>query len=61
MPERARPAWELEVEAQAINAEPWEPMSGMVKRECPWCRYFFAAPVDSQEQRCPDCCMVNRS
>jgi hypothetical protein len=26
----------------------------------PWCRYFFAVPVDSQEQRCADCCMVSR-
>jgi hypothetical protein len=46
---------ELEQQARAINAEPWEPMPGMVKRQCPWCRYFFAAPTDSHEQRCPDC------
>jgi hypothetical protein len=41
--------------ARAANAEPWEPMPGMVKRECPECRYLFAAPVDSAERRCPDC------
>ena len=50
-----RPAWELEEQARAINAQPWEPMPGMVKRQCPWCRYFFAAPADSHEPRCPDC------
>jgi hypothetical protein len=40
---------------RAINAEPWEPLPGMVKRQCDWCRYFFAAPADSHEPRCPDC------
>ena len=43
---------EAEATARAINAEPWEPMAGMVKRQCPQCRYFFAAPVDSTEPRC---------
>jgi hypothetical protein len=56
---RWRPAWELEQEARAINAEPWEPMPGMVKRQCPWCRYFFAAPAHSHEPRCPDCTRAN--
>jgi hypothetical protein len=41
--------------ARRVNAEPWEPMPGMVKRQCPWCRYWFAAPASSQELRCPDC------
>jgi hypothetical protein len=27
-----RPAWELEQEARAVNAPPWEPLPGMVKR-----------------------------
>jgi hypothetical protein len=45
----------LETRARAANAEPWEPMPGMVKRQCPSCDYFFAAPADSREQRCPDC------
>ena len=44
-----------EAEARAINAEPWEPTAGMVKRQCPRCRYFFASPVDSTERRCADC------
>jgi hypothetical protein len=44
-----------EARARAINAEPREPPSGMVKRQCPWCRYLFAAAADSQERRCPDC------
>ena len=50
-----KPAWELEQEARAVNALPWEPMPGMVKRRCDWCRYFFAAPATSHEPRCPDC------
>jgi hypothetical protein len=48
-------AAEAEATARAINAEPWEPMPGMVKRLCPRCRYFFASPVDSPERRCADC------
>jgi hypothetical protein len=48
-------AVEAEEVARAINAEPWEPMAGMVKRLCPRCRYFFAAPADSTEPRCANC------
>ena len=48
-------AAEAEPIARAINAEPWEPMAGMVKRLCPRCRYFFASPADSAERRCADC------
>jgi hypothetical protein len=48
-------AEEAEATARAINAEPWEPPAGMVKRQCPQCRYFFASPVDSAERRCADC------
>jgi hypothetical protein len=39
----------------AANAEPWEPLPGMVKRQCPRCRYFFAAPEDADELHCVDC------
>jgi hypothetical protein len=46
---------EAEAEARAINAEPWEPMAGMVKRQCVRCRYFFASPADSTERRCANC------
>jgi hypothetical protein len=49
------PAWEVEAEARAINATGWEPPHGMVKRQCSWCRYVFAAPADSHEPRCPNC------
>ena len=48
-------AAEAEEIARAVNAEPWEPMAGMVKRLCPRCRYFFASPADSAERRCADC------
>jgi hypothetical protein len=44
-----------ETKARAANAAPWEPLPGMVKRQCPECRYLFAAPVDIEEPRCPDC------
>ena len=50
-----KPAWELEQEARAANATDWQPPPGMVKRQCDWCRYFFAAPAVSHEPRCPDC------
>jgi hypothetical protein len=53
MPRKA--SEEAEATARAINAEPWEPPAGMVKRQCPQCRYFFASPVDSAERRCADC------
>jgi len=48
-------AAEAEATARAINAEPWEPLAGLVKRLCPQCRYFFASPVDSPERRCANC------
>ena len=44
-------------DARAINAQPWEPPPGMVKRQCPDCRYFFAAlPIEPEAVLlCPDC------
>jgi len=54
MPQKPAAA-EAEEIARAINAEPWEPMAGMVKRQCPQCRYFFASPVGSAELRCANC------
>jgi len=45
---------QAEAAARAVNAEPWEPLAGMVKRQCEGCRYFFAAPADSEAPRCPD-------
>jgi hypothetical protein len=44
-----------EVAARAINAEPWDPLPGMTKAQCPECRYFFAAPVAATALLCPDC------
>jgi hypothetical protein len=43
--------------ARAINAEPWEPMPGMVKQRCSQCSYFFAVPIAAADatSRCPDC------
>ena len=53
--EYTRGAAEAEAAARAINAQPWVPLPGLVKRQCPQCRYFFAAPADSSERRCLDC------
>jgi predicted Zn-ribbon and HTH transcriptional regulator len=49
--------WAQEREARAINAEPWEPMAGMLKKQCDRCGYWFAAPAAEVEttSRCPDC------
>jgi hypothetical protein len=44
-----------EASARAVNAQPWDPPPGMVKRQCSWCRYYFAAPPDAAEPLCPDC------
>jgi hypothetical protein len=57
MADRLKPATELEAQARAQNAEPWEPLSGMVKKRCSQCRYWFAVPVIEAEMtsRCPDC------
>jgi nucleoid DNA-binding protein len=34
-----------EAAARAVNAEPWDPMPGMVRRECPECRYCSPEPA----------------
>jgi hypothetical protein len=45
-----------EADARAINAQPWEPPPGMIKRQCPYCRYLFAAPIEPEAVLlCPDC------
>ena len=57
MADGLKPAWELEQEARATNAEPWEPPSGMAKKQCSQCRYWFAVPIAEAEvtRSCPDC------
>ena len=44
-----------EVTARAINAEPWEPLPGMVKRRCEDCGYWFAVRPERSAACCPDC------
>jgi hypothetical protein len=46
-----------EAEVRAINAQPWQPLPGMLKKRCAQCRYWFAVPVAEAEatSRCPDC------
>jgi hypothetical protein len=44
-----------EADARATNAQPWEPPPGMVKRQCPHCRYLFAARYADAALLCPDC------
>ena len=36
------------------NAQPWQPLPGMVKLRCIECHYWFAARSPDIE-RCPDC------
>jgi hypothetical protein len=57
-----RPATELEAEARAINAQPWEPMPGMVKRQCLRCAYWFAVKAEEADVTacCPDCAPSQR-
>ena len=38
-----RRGWEDETSSRAVNAQPWDPPPGMLKRQCPECRYWFAA------------------
>jgi hypothetical protein len=47
----------LEAEARAINAQPWQPLPGMLKKRCSRCSFFFAVPVTEADttSRCPDC------
>jgi hypothetical protein len=56
-PKRSYGMSEKEADARAVNAQPWEPPPGMLKRQCPNCRYFFAAPSVEHEAMllCPDC------
>ena len=42
MTDKAKPT--AEVEARAINATDWQPLRGMVKKQCSQCRYWFAVP-----------------
>ena len=46
--------------ARAINAQAWEAPPGMVKRQCPQCRYWFAASPHSAEECCPDCVSIGQ-
>jgi hypothetical protein len=43
--------------ARAVNAEPWEPLPGLLKKRCSRCHYWFAVPLTEAEatSRCPDC------
>jgi hypothetical protein len=46
--------------ARAINAEPWEPLPGMVKRRCEECDYWYASPAAQRTAICPDCVFLRR-
>ena len=52
--EKAVPA-DAQAVARRVNTQPWEPPDGMVKRQCPECRYWFAASSDLHVSRCQDC------
>jgi hypothetical protein len=59
---RQRSAWEREAQARVVNAQPWEPMPGMVKKRCSRCSYWLAVRVTEAEAtpRCPDCLATDR-
>jgi hypothetical protein len=42
-----------EASAHAVNAEPWKPLPGMVKRQCLDCHYWFATWPRNKDERCP--------
>jgi hypothetical protein len=48
--------WENEATSRAVNAEPWEPTPGMVKRQCDWCRYFSPRPQTATSRAAPIAC-----
>jgi hypothetical protein len=55
MPDNRRGLWQ-QVEPRRVNAEPWEPLDGMVKRRCLACWFWFAAPVGTPRVAyCRDC------
>ena len=45
--------------ARVINAQPWEPLPGMVKRRCIDCHFWFAAR-EPATARCPNCAATER-
>jgi hypothetical protein len=45
--------------ARVINAQPWEPLPGMVKRRCIDCHFWFAARYLATK-RCPNCAATER-
>jgi len=57
MADEAKAAWELELEARAVNATDWEPLPGMVKKRCLRCYYWFAVRAEeaAETATCPDC------
>ena len=57
MADKEPAAWQLELESRAVNATGWEPLPGMVKKQCAECRYWFAVLAIEAEatSRCPDC------
>jgi len=48
MAQRVPPAAALAIAARFLNLEDWDPLPGMIKRQCPSCRYLFAAPTASR-------------
>ena len=53
-PERSR-IWRWNTPQRRKNAEPWEPLAGMVKRRCETCLFYFATPQRKQLAVCPGC------
>ena len=59
-PMNQRRGWEDEASSRAVNAQPWDPPPGMVKRQCPWCRYYFAATSGRRRATLPGLCRLRQ-
>ena len=46
------------VAARAVNADPWGPLHGWVKKRCSQCRYFFAMLVAEATSRVSGLCRL---
>jgi hypothetical protein len=57
MPKARQKVRPNEAISRAINTTDWQPLSGMVKKRCSQCRYFFAVQIAEADttSRCPDC------
>ena len=49
-----------EANARAVNAQPWDPPPGMVKRQCSWCRYLLRHTSGRRRTTLPGLCRLGQ-